>query len=167
MSTQLESLTAFFRANVPPRAMTAFSSVMDEMQFIPAAKDLGLDQYRQAVIRYSAVLAWERFPYRLCDPRLLFSLMAAWLDDADRELFEELGITEADPDWDVSVDTEETATVIVSVPMVEELVVVPDENGPIPWQGRRWRLANPEIWTAFNALIFGADATGAPVGDEG
>ncbi|HBT3078312.1 TPA: phage tail protein, partial [Klebsiella pneumoniae] len=76
MNTQLESLTAFFRDNVPARAMVGFTSVMDEMQFIPAAKDLGLEQYRQAVIRYSAVLSWERFPYRICDPRLLFSLMA-------------------------------------------------------------------------------------------
>lgn len=164
-NTQLESLTAFFRENVPARAMGGFTSVMDEMQFIPAAKDLGLGQYRQAVIRYSAVLSWERFPYRICDPRLLFSLMAAWLDDTDRELFDELGINEADPDWDVSVDSEETATVLVSVPMVEELVLVPDENGSIPWQGQRWRLADPEIWTAFSAQIFGADSTGAPVGD--
>ncbi len=144
--------------------MGAFTSVMDEMQFIPAAKDLGLEQYRRR-LSVTAPCFRERFPYRICDPRLLFSLMAAWLDDTDRELFDELGINEADPEWDVSVDSEETATVLVSVPMVEELVLIPDENGPIPWQGQRWRLADPEIWTAFSAQIFGADNTGAPVGD--
>lgn len=56
--------------------MQRFDSVLDEMEFIPAAKDLGLEQYRLAVIRYDAVLSWERFPYRLCAPQLLMALMA-------------------------------------------------------------------------------------------
>lgn len=47
--TQIQSLTAFFQENVPPRAMQSFDSVLDEMKFIPAAKDYGLGQYRQAV----------------------------------------------------------------------------------------------------------------------
>ncbi|EGU4628097.1 phage tail protein, partial [Salmonella enterica] len=47
--TQIQSLTAFFQENVPPRAMQTFDSVLDEMKFIPAAKDYGLGQYRQAV----------------------------------------------------------------------------------------------------------------------
>jgi hypothetical protein len=164
--TQLESLTAFFRENVPARAMQGFSSVMDEMRFIPAAKDLGLDQYRQAVIRYDALFSWERFPYRLCPPQLLMSLLAAWLDDADRELLDEIGLTDAEPDWDVSVETEETATVVLTVPMANELVIKPDERGPIPWDGRRWALVDPEVWVALTAQIYGVDETGAPVGAE-
>ncbi|BEB31082.1 hypothetical protein VEE44_28860 [Escherichia coli] len=47
--TQIQSLTTFFKDNVPPRAMQSFDSVLDEMKFIPAAKDYGLGQYRQAV----------------------------------------------------------------------------------------------------------------------
>lgn len=42
--TQLENLTAFFTDNVPARAMQSFDSVVDEMEFVPAAKDLGLGQ---------------------------------------------------------------------------------------------------------------------------
>ena len=125
--TQLENLTAFFTSNVPARAMQSFDSVVDEMEFVPAAKDMGLGQYRQAVIRYDAVLSWERFPYRLCPPQLLMSLMAAWLDEADRELLDEIGVTEADPQWDVSVADEETADIVLTVPMAEELVA----NGEI------------------------------------
>ncbi|EDH2382408.1 phage tail protein, partial [Salmonella enterica] len=34
--TQIQSLTAFFQENVPPRAMQTFDSVLDEMKFIPA-----------------------------------------------------------------------------------------------------------------------------------
>lgn len=163
--TQLENLTAFFQQNVPPRAMKAFNSVLDEMEFIPAARDLGLGQYRQAVIRYDAVLSWERFPYRLCPPQLLMALLAAWLDEADRELLDDIGVTEADPQWDVSVEDEETATVVLTVPMAEELVIKPDVNGAIPWRGERWSLVNAEIWTAITANIYGVDETGAPIGD--
>jgi len=162
--TQLEDLTAFFQQNVPARAMQSFDSVLDEMEFIPAAKDLGLEQYRQAVIRYDAVLSWQRFPFRLCPPQLLMSLLAAWLDDADRELLDEIGVTEADPQWDVTVEDEETATVVLTVPMAEELVIKQDENGAIPWRGERWSLVNAEIWTALTATVYGVDEAGAPVG---
>lgn len=164
--TQIESLTAFFKQNVPPRAMQSFDSVLDEMKFIPAAKDYGLGQYRQAVIRYDAVLSWGRFPYRLCPPQLLMSLLAAWLDDADRELLDEVGLTEAEPDWDVSVEDEETATVVLTVPMAEELVIQKDENGAIPWRGERWTLVNPDIWIATTAHIYGVDEAGSPVGGD-
>lgn len=163
--TQLENLTAFFTDNVPARAMRSFSSVTDEMACIEAAKDFGLGQYRQAVIRYDAVLTWERFPYRLYPPQLLMSLMLAWLDDADRQLLEDIGITETDPQWDVSVADEETADIVLTVPMADELVIQEDENGPIPWQGKRWSLVEPEIWTALTATIYGVDESGAPVGD--
>lgn len=165
--TQLDSLTDFMMANVPKRAMNNFDSVMDELAFTPAAKDLGLDQYRQAVIRYDAVLSWERFPYRECDPRLLMSLLAAWLDEADRDLFDEIGITDADPQWDISVEDEKTATVVLSVPMAEELVIRRDEKGEIPWRGERWTMADAEIWTALTATIYSVDTTGATVGENG
>ncbi|MFV7361054.1 phage tail protein [Citrobacter portucalensis] len=163
--TQLDSLTAFFRANVPPRAQQGFSSLMDEMRVVPAAKDLGQGQYRQAVIRYSALLSWERFPYRLCAPQLLVALMEAWLDDYGSEVMDELGITDAEPDWDISVEDEETATVVLTMPLVEELVIKQDGNGAIPWRGERWSLAEPEVWTAFSAAIYGTDSAAAPVGE--
>ncbi|MBS0851261.1 phage tail protein [Enterobacter sp. JGM127] len=163
--TQLENLTAFFKDNVPERAMRSFTSVLDEMEFVPAAKDLGLGQYRQAVIRYDAVLSWERFPYRLFPPQLLMSLMAAWMDEAERQLLDDIGVTEADPQWDVSVADEETADIVLTVPMAEELVIREDEKGLIPWNGKRWSLVDAEIWTALTATIHGVDEAGAPVGD--
>lgn len=165
MKTQLDSLTAFFRANVPERAQQGFSSLMDEMRVVPAAKDLGQGQYRQAVIRYSALLSWERFPYRLCAPQLLVALMEAWLDDYGSEVMDDLGITDAEPDWDISVEDEETATVVLTIPLVEELVIKQDDNGAIPWRGERWSLAEPDVWTAFSAAIYGTDSAAAPVGD--
>lgn len=163
--TQLESLTKFFTDNVPPRAMQYFSSEMDELSCIAAAKDLGMGQYRQAITRYNALLVWERFPFRHCNPQLLMSLLYAWLADAERDLFYEAGLTDADPDWDITVEDEQTATIVLTVPMAEELCITEDENGAIPFDGKRWSLAKPEVWTALSGLVFSVDTTGAPVGD--
>ena len=161
--SQLESLTNFFTDNMPPRVMQSFSSEMESLKTIPAAKDYGLGQYRQSVIRYDAVLIWERWPYRDFDPRVLMSLLEAWLAAANRDLLAQVGITNADPDWDIVVIGEETATVAVTIPLADELVIVEDENGIIPFDGRHWRLADPVIWTALTAQVFAADNTGAPV----
>jgi len=164
--SQLESLTAFFRENVPARAQVRFDSVAEDMRVVPAARDLGEKQYQQGVIRYSGLLSWERFPYRLVSPQLLVSLLAAWMDDNESDVMDSIGITDADPEWDVTVEDEETATVVLSIPLAEALVIRQDDNGPIPWNGERWTLATPEIWTALSASVFStADETGAPVGE--
>ncbi len=60
----------------------------------------------------------------------------------------------AEPDWDASVEDEETATVVLTVPMVEELVIRQDENGAIPWRGERWSLAEPGNLDGVNCQHF-------------
>lgn len=159
--SQLDSLTAFLRGNVPPRAMQSFTSEMTALKTIPAAKSMGMGQERLSVIRYDAELIWERFPFRECDPRLMMALLEVWLASEleERELFSQVGITNADPDWDIELIDEETAIVTVTVPMAESLTIVPDEKGNIPYQGGRYRLADAEIWTALSALVY------APGGD--
>lgn len=164
--SQIDSLTAFITSNMPKRAMLSFSSEIDAMKTIPAAKDYGLGQYRQSIIRYDAVLSWERFPHRECDPRLLMSLLDAWLAGNAQDLLGQVGITNADPDWDIGVIDDNTSMVVVTVPMAEELVIVEDEKGPIPLDGKRWRLSDPVIWTALTAQVFGADGSAASTGGE-
>lgn len=163
--SQLESLTSFIQTVMPARAMQSFTSEMTGLKTVPAARDMGMGQVQLAVIRYDAELMWERFPYRECDPRLLMALLEVWLamDIADRELFSQVGITNADPDWDIELIDEETAIVTVTVPMAERLVIVPDDEGEIPYQGGRYRLAEAEIWTALSALVYapGSDMPGA------
>ena len=153
-NSQLDSLTAFLNEFMPARAMQSFTSEMANLKTVPAAKDLGLGQMRLSVIRYDAELIWERFPYRECDPRLLMALLEVWLADADRELFSQVGITNADPDWDIELIDEETAIVALTLPMAEALIIVPDDAGNIPYQGGRYRLADAEIWTALSALVY-------------
>lgn len=148
MSTgsQLELLTSFIKSEMPQRAMQSFTSEMTGLKTIPAARDMGLGQVQLSVIRYDAELIWERFPYRECDPRLLMALLEVWqaIDSQDRDLFSQVGITNADPDWDIELIDEETAIVTVTVPMAERLIIVPDENGPVPYQGGRYRLWYPD-----------------------
>lgn len=159
--SQLASLTGFIRANMPERAMQSFTSEMESVKTIPAGKEMGLGQVRLSVIRYDAALMWERFPYRTCDPRQVMALLEVWLAQEDRDLFGQVGITSADPDWDIELIDEETAIVTVTVPMAEALIIVPDEDGAIPYQGGRYRLADAEVWTATAALVY------APGGEPG
>ena len=164
--SKLEALTTFFKGNLPERAMQAFTSEMDDMQVIPAQKDLGLNQYRLSIIKYDALFTWERFPYRICDPRLLFALLTAWQDDESQELLSQVGISESEPDWDISLDTQEYATVVLTVPLAEELSVVQAENGAIPFDGKRWDLTDPQVWVATAGTVYGAGGDGAPVVPE-
>jgi len=166
--SQLDELTAFITANMPKRTFTGtgFASFMDEMKFIPAQRDLGLDQYRLAVIRYDAALTWDRFPYRLYDPRQLAALLLVWLGQSDRALYEEMGIDDDLPDFDIDLIDDETAVLAISVPMVEALTMVKDEKGNIPMDGAMWRLADTQIWLASEAKVYGVDSHGAPIGDE-
>lgn len=155
--SQIDSLTDFFKQHMPPRAMQSFSSEIDGMKTLPAAKDYGLGQRRLSIIRYDAVLSWERYPFREYDPRTLMALLEAWLAGTERELLWQAGITDADPDWDIGVIDDKSAVVVVTLPMAEELVIVQDEHGVIPLEGMMWRLADPVIWTALDAQIYGAD----------
>lgn len=166
MKTQLDSLTAFFTQNVPERARRGFDSQIDGMQVISAARDLGAGQYRLSVLRYTALLSWERFPFRLVDPQLLVALLEVWMDEHAAPVMEELGIENTEADWDVTLEDEETATVVLTLPLADELVIRPDAAGLIPYRGERWSLVEPEIWTALSATVHGVDEAGAPVGES-
>lgn len=151
--SQLTALTDFLIANMPRRAMQGFDSQMDEIAFIPAQRDTGLGQYRIAIIRYNAVLTWERYPYREYDPKILMALFMSWLCQDERTLFEETGIGAELPEFDIETIDQETAIMVVTLPMVEELNLVPDPKGQIPFDGQRWKLANPEVWTADEVTV--------------
>ncbi|WP_336819390.1 phage tail protein [Cedecea sp. MMO-103] len=151
--SQLSALTDFLIANMPKRAMQGFDSQMDEVAFIPAQRDNGLGQYRLAIIRYSAVLTWERYPYREYDPKILMALFLSWLTEDERGLLEEAGIDSELPEFDIETIDQETAIMVVTLPMAEELNLVPDPKGAIPFDGQRWRLVEPDIWTAEEMTI--------------
>ncbi|ATM78692.1 phage tail protein [Serratia fonticola] len=163
--SKLETLTAFLQANLPQRvANLEFNSDMEELSFIPAQRDMGLGQYQLAVMEYEAVLSWGRFPYRQFDPRNLCALLLAWLiENADQGLIEQ-GFELSMPELAIVVTDDKTALVEVVIKMVEPLTLKEDEQGVIPFDGKRWRLDCPEIWWALEGRVYGVDSTGAPIG---
>ncbi|CAM3633281.1 phage tail protein [Yersinia ruckeri] len=160
--SKLQRLTAFIEANLPERLRgLEFDSAMDEVSFIPAQRDLGLDQYQLALMTFDAVLSWGRFPYRDYDPRNLCALLMIWGIENSPDSGEAI----EPPNLDIDVIDEKTAMVVVSLSLSESLSIVRDKNGELPFEGDKWRLTDPKLWIAMQGEVFGADSTGAPLGE--
>ncbi|CAI1156553.1 P2 phage tail completion protein R (GpR) [Serratia entomophila] len=162
--SQIESLTTFFEQHMPPRAMQFFESAMQDATLVYSAKALGLGQRRLGVFRYNAALNWDRFPYRLCPPALVYALLFAWMEAHRNKLYDELALGE--PTVDIEFDEEETGTLEILIELVDEITVTPDDGGEIPLSGKRWRLAYPETHTATKGYLYGAAENGAPLGGD-
>ncbi|HED1545426.1 phage tail protein [Citrobacter sp. S39] len=163
----LESLTDFVRSNMPERAMDGFDSLMDEVRFVPAARDLGAGQYRLAIMQYTATLAWERFPYRICPPQLIMALLLSWYQNDGAAAMDAINVDWELPELDVEIIDNETAIVVVTAQMAEPLDLLEDADGAIPLDGQRWKLADATVWTAEQATLFFGSGNGTwPVQSE-
>lgn len=151
--SKLKSLTRFLKANLPEHIWkTEFSSETDEIQFISAHRDLGIDQYQMMIQQYDAVIAWGRFPYREFDPRYIPLLIDAWISEQDNEL-NDSNIEQESPSMTVDVD-EHTAVVVVTISLAEPVVMKKDPNGIVPFDGERWSIVDPQVWFAEHAEIY-------------
>lgn len=151
--SKLQSLTHFLKANLPERVcQVEFTSEMDEIQFIPAQKELGLDQYQMMIQQFDAVIGWGRFPYREIDPRYIPLLINAWISEQDNHLSDS-NIEQEPPSMTVDVD-EHTAVVVVTISLAEPVVMKKDSNGIVPFDGERWSIVDPQTWFAEHAEIY-------------
>ena len=146
---QIESLTAFITDNLTPNVMQMFQSEQENCELIRSGKALGLGQKRIGVLRYDATLSWDRFPFRVCSPGLVYALVLIWVTDHANALHTELKLP--DPTVDPEFDDEGYCMLQVVVPMADEIILQEDEGGQIPAQGKRWTLVDPQIWTATEA----------------
>ena len=163
----LNSMTEFVTSNMPERAMEGFESLMDEVRFVPAARDLGGGQYRLAIMQYTATLAWERFPYRICPPQVVMALLLAWYQNAGAKAMNAINIDWEFPDLDVEIIDDKTAIVVVTAQLSEPLDLVEDAQGPVPLDNRRWAPADSSVWTAEQAQLFFGSGNGKwPVQSE-
>ncbi|HGN0432481.1 TPA: phage tail protein [Proteus mirabilis] len=153
--TRLQKLTAFLRANLPESVFaTEFSSEMDEVVFSMAHDDQGEDeagkkQYQILTQEYDAVIAWGRWPYREIDVRYIPVLIEAWRQELETD-FTEPDFDEEPPKMDVDVIDDYIAVVVVTIKLSDAIVLKEDENGIVPFDGKRWSLANPEVLFAEN-----------------
>ncbi|REF26027.1 tail completion protein R (GpR) [Xenorhabdus cabanillasii] len=160
---KLQQLTTFLRENLPEfMCKTEFTCETGEIRFIQAQRDLGLGQYQMFIQKYKAVIKWESFPHREYDPRYISLLINAWLTEQNDELRDRNQGQEY-PTMTVKVN-EETAVIVVSLSLSEPVIMREDKNGIVPFDGKRWLLATPEIWFAENDVIHIVDESGTPVG---
>ncbi|WP_368737068.1 phage tail protein, partial [Klebsiella pneumoniae] len=67
----------------------------------------------------------------------------AWLGEHADDLRERLNLGSPMPD--VEIRDNESAIVAISVPLADELILVPDDDGIIPLRGLRYSLAGAQI----------------------
>lgn len=133
---KLQALTkALQTAGAASDATHAFA---DRGVLMPTGRDLG-HGIEIGRFRYDAVIQLERYPD---DAYALLAFVTAWLQEHDPDR-ESQGL--GDPDVDVSLDDDRTADVELSVEFEEALELVPDESGPIEFNGQRWRVAEVPI----------------------
>ncbi|WP_272688005.1 phage tail protein [Providencia sp. PROV035] len=155
--SKLQQLTAFLKANLPDGVCNVeFSSVTDSIQFIPAQRDLGNDQYRMHIKQYDATIAWGRFPYRQVNPDYIGILIDAWLNENDD--IDDIQLDLERPSMDVDLNESHQAVVIVTLQLAENVNMREDENGIVPMDGKRWTLYDPDVWIAQEADIAGVHA---------
>lgn len=142
--TQLNTLTDYLISKLPPKVSACLDSWMENATLVYAPRDMG--RYSEmAQLQFDAVLSFENYPFRVYPPPLLFCLVTGWLSDHDQRR-EELQL--GDPALVIGESAEDLADVEMTIKFSCPLCVVQDAAGEIEWDGARWTLAEPEIWTA-------------------
>lgn len=113
----------------------------ENIQFRGVFKDLGngMVLFRQ---EYDAVISIERFPHERHPVEMLFGQVCAWLIDSDPER-EDQGAGQ--PTVDADILGNGMADLDITIPFVEDVEAVPDENGPIIINGQKYALVNVTI----------------------
>lgn len=144
----ITELTTFLKDNLPAAVYRGqkFSSFMDNLEIDRVFKLITKQPNEQllcAKLRYDAVITFDEFPYRIYDPCLVFALVMCWLESKNcgDEQFNNVN-----PDIDVSENDEQTAYLMISVPLFENITLIEHENGAIPYKGQRYKLGETSIW---------------------
>ena len=144
----IHELTTFLKTNLPEPIFRGqkFSSFMDGLEIdrcFSLITNSPAQQLICAKLKYDAVITFDDFPYRTYNPALVFALVLTWLESKNSDNAE---FDNVNPDIDVSENDEQTAYLMISVPLFEEITLIEDENGSIPHNGRRYQLGNADIW---------------------
>lgn len=134
---KLTALTSFLlqAANLTKEQVL---SVADRGETIPTGRDLG-HGVELGVFKYDALIQVEAFNGSSSE---LLLLVMGWLHDHDKDR-DHAGL--ADPEVDASLNDDFTADVDLAIEFEEPLQMVPDEQGAILFNGRKWRVADVPI----------------------
>lgn len=136
--TQLQQLTEFLLCSLNPYVT---ANTIDAWQeggtLILSGEDLGTG-YQVAKWKHNAVIVIENFPHLKVAPYNLLAMLASFLLDSgwDRD---ELGL--ADPTLDIDPISNDNATLIIEVELVDNIDLVPNAIGPVLFNGNRYSVA--------------------------
>ena len=144
----ITELTKFLKDNLPGAVYRGqkFTSFMDNLEIDRVFKLVTKQPRTQllcAKLKYDAVITFDEFPYRICDPCLVFALVMCWLENKNRD---DAQFDNVNPDIDVSENDEHTAYLMIAVPLSEDITLIEDESGSIPYKDKRYRLGNASVW---------------------
>ncbi|HEX9701324.1 MAG TPA: phage tail protein [Rhodospirillales bacterium] len=115
-----------------------FTAFADQGTLIPTGRDLG-NGIEIGIFKYDAVIQIERYPG---DAYHLLAVVSAWLADNDATRDDD-GL--ADPDVDIGLNDDRTADVDLSVEFEERIQIVPQDGGPIAFDGRDWAVVDVPV----------------------
>lgn len=92
--------------------------------------------------QHSAVIAIERLPHTKFNPYTILAILAAWLADND---WPQDDFDLADPAIDIDIISDDHAQLFINIELIDDLGIVEDEQGQIPYMGKKYRLENVPI----------------------
>ena len=156
--TQLQKVTEFLLTGMQPYVTAnSIDAWQEGGTLILSGEDLGTG-YRVAKWKHNAVIAIENFPHLKVAPYNLLALLAAFLLDSGWPR-DEHGLT--DPTLEIDVISSDNATVIIEVELMDDIDLIPDDSGPVLFDGARYSVALVPVNVAETVsvqLLPGGDA---------
>lgn len=156
--TQLQKVTEFLLTGMQPYVTAnSIDAWQEGGTLILSGEDLGTG-YRVAKWKHNAVIAIENFPHLKVAPYNLLALLAAYLLDSGWPR-DEHGLT--DPTLEIDVISSDNATVIIEVELMDDIDLIPDDSGPVLFDGARYSVALVPVNVAETVsvqLLPGGDA---------
>ncbi|ABZ75894.1 conserved hypothetical protein [Shewanella halifaxensis HAW-EB4] len=137
--TQLQQLCEFLLTSLQPVIKANNIDAWQERgTLILSGEDKGIDGYQVAKWKYNAVIAFEQFPHRRINSYNLLAIVSAYLIDSEwpRDVY---GLD--DPEIDIDVVSKDNATILIELQLMDDIELIPDDNGPVQFNGGRYRVS--------------------------
>lgn len=149
--SQLQQVTEFLYQSLKPYVKANNIDAWQERgTLILSGEDLGNNGYQVAKWKHNAVIAIEQFPHTKFNAYNLLAMLPAFLLDSGWER-DEYGL--ADPQLDIDVVSRDHAMVLIELELIDDIDLIPDANGPVLFNGERYRVALVPVDVAETADV--------------
>ena len=151
---QLQLLTEFLTSSLAPVVKKNNIDAWQERgTLIINGEYLGKQSYQVAKWKHTGVISVENFPQRRIDPYNLLALISAFLISSEWPR-DEYGLT--DPKIDIEEISHDNATVLIELQLIDNIEIIPNANGPILFNGERYKVALAQIDIAEDVSVASA-----------